>query len=154
MIYDKLENIGRYKGISDDLDFAIEYLKNDTFRELNLGTHIIAPDKLNVLIRDYTTREFNPEMNETHDIFLDLHYCISGTEYAYITVKEKGTLLSSNPLGDIAFYEVEKGEMLEVKLGDDNFLLVFPGELQQAETHRDGEEPQKVEKMVLKIRGI
>lgn len=50
MILDKLVNIATYRGISDNLDLAIDYLVQNSIEALPLGRHHINGDKVFVTI--------------------------------------------------------------------------------------------------------
>ena len=46
MIYDKIENIGRYLGISEYLDQAIRYIMTGNYRKAKYGKNIVSGEHI------------------------------------------------------------------------------------------------------------
>ena len=52
MIYDKLSNLGLYKGMNKNLDTAIDYLSSHDLNELPLGKNVVDGDNVYINVMD------------------------------------------------------------------------------------------------------
>ncbi len=80
MIYDKIENIGRYRGMSERLDKAIDFLRSTNLEALPLGrteidgSHVFA-NVMEAAAGDEETNKF-----EIHRRYMDIQIDLEGTE--------------------------------------------------------------------------
>lgn len=81
MIYDKVKNGLRYKGISDNLDKALEFMVNTDLASLPLGKCEIDGDKVFFTVMDaQAVEEVNDGLYEYHKKYMDIQIDIIGTE--------------------------------------------------------------------------
>ncbi len=66
MIYDTMDKLGSYKGISKNLDTAIAYLAANKLDKLEAGKHPVDGDKVIVLAQTYETKAAAVSKHETH----------------------------------------------------------------------------------------
>lgn len=148
MIYDKIDNIGLYKGLSEDISLGLEFLKNAT-PIINNGVHELNP-RVKAIVSEYETKEVNGSRFEAHKKFIDIQCVLQGTEK--ICCLSIDNLQENTPYNeelDAAFYTSERPP-LEMEIGNGSFAIFFP---------QDGhmpclcvDEPTKVKKVVVKIK--
>ena len=80
MIFDKIENVGRYVGISENLDKALHYLANNDLSLLQDGKTIIDGDNVFVNAMQATTNPDTEREYEFHEEYYDIQIDIKGTE--------------------------------------------------------------------------
>ena len=60
MIYDKLSNLGLYKGMNPNLDTAIDYILSHDLNELPLGKTVVDGDNVYVNVMDAKASPVEP----------------------------------------------------------------------------------------------
>lgn len=147
MVYDKIDNIETYKGLSEDIYEGLKFLKNAT-PELACGVHEINP-RVKAIVSEYETKAVNENGYEAHKKFIDIQYLLKGSEKNCCLPIEK--LKETNPYKeeiDAAFYEADVPAQ-ELMLGDGYFAIYWPQDGHMPCLNADGAE--KVKKVVVKI---
>jgi YhcH/YjgK/YiaL family protein len=72
MIIDTIENLKLYKGLSENLAKAINYLITNDLSSLEIGKHAIVEDDIFVLMSEYNTKEEVVCKNETNKKYMDI----------------------------------------------------------------------------------
>lgn len=128
MIYDKLENAGTYKGISANLDKALDFIKNIDFDKLEAGNHKIDGDKVHYIVVDEETVDAETCKYETHDNYIDIQLVATGSQFMRYTPSESPVVTDEYDADkDCAFFKLTEG--YDLKLIPGTFALVFPKEL-------------------------
>ncbi len=149
MIYDKLDNIELYKGISDDIYAGLEYLRVID-ADIASGTYQINP-RVKAIVSEYMTKAENQYGYEAHRKNIDIQYLIKGEEkISSLPLEYLKEAKTYDGVIDAAFY-VERGiKPQELLLGNGYFAILFP---------QDGHMPQlcvnkqeNVKKVVLKVK--
>ena len=78
MVYDKIDNLEVYAGISEDIRIGLEYLHNIK-SDVEIGVHELSP-RVKAIVSEYTTKLENEYGYEAHRKFIDIQYLISGKE--------------------------------------------------------------------------
>lgn len=78
MIYDKIDNLETYAGISEDLRIGLEWLR-DVDADVENGVYEINPH-VKAIVSEYITKEVNENGYEAHLDYIDIQYLISGEE--------------------------------------------------------------------------
>ena len=78
MIYDKIDNLEIYAGMSEDIRVGLEYLR-DVSPDVEIGVYEITP-RVKAIVSEYTTKEINENGYEAHREYIDIQYLISGEE--------------------------------------------------------------------------
>lgn len=148
MIYDKLDNIEIYEGISPDILIGLKWLR-DVNPDIVSGVYEINP-RVKAIVSEYTTKEINGNGYEAHREFIDIQYLISGEEVVNsLPLEYLNELKAYNKESDAAFY-VETGiKPQELLLGNRYFAILFPqdGHMPCLCTN----EPVEVKKVVVKV---
>ena len=124
MVYDKIDNIETYKGLSEDIYEGLKFLKKAT-PDLPCGVHEINP-RVKAIVSEYETKAVNENGYEAHRKFIDIQYLLKGSEKNCCLSLEK--LKETKPYKeeiDAAFYEADLPAQ-ELMLGDGFFAIFWP----------------------------
>lgn len=150
MVYDKIDNIETYKGLSEDIYEGLKFLKNAT-PDLTCGVHEISP-RVKAIVSEYETKPVNENGYEAHKKFIDIQYLLKGTEKnCCLPVEKLKESKSYKEEIDAAFYDAEVPE-LELTLGDGYFAIYWPQDGHMPCLIADGAE--MVKKIVIKVEII
>jgi YhcH/YjgK/YiaL family protein len=147
MIYDKIDNLETYVGISDDIRLGLEWLR-DVKADTAVGVYQIN-HRVKVIVSEYETKIENEHGFEAHRKFIDIQYLLSGKErIACLPIEE---LIEAKPYSeekDAAFYS-EKTSPINLTIGDDYFAIFFPQDGHKPQLCID--KPMVVKKVVIKV---
>lgn len=124
MVYDKIDNIETYKGLSEDIYEGLKFLKNAS-TDLACGEHEINP-RVWAIVSDYKTKPENENGYEAHRKFIDIQYLLKGTEKNCCLPIDK--LKETKPYNeeiDAAFYTTDTPAQ-ELTLGNGFFAIYYP----------------------------
>lgn len=149
MIYDKLDNLEIYAGISEDIRVGLEWLR-DVNPEIEKGVYELSP-RVKAIVSEYTTKELNENGYEAHRDYIDIQYLTSGQEriccLSLVYLKETKTYSKEI---DAAFYKDADIKPIEMQIGNGYFAIFYP---------QDGHMPclslgrtEKVKKVVVKVQ--
>ena len=147
MIYDKLDNIDVYKGLSEDLYEGLAFLRQAT-PDIANGVYQLNP-RVKAIVSEYETRTENECGFEAHRRFIDIQCTLRGIEKVCCHPIEKLTETTPyNEENDAALYSADV-QSQEMVIGDGYFAVFFP---------QDGHMPQlclgqpmPVKKVVVKV---
>lgn len=146
MIYDRLVNAGKYLGISENLDLALNYI---------IGNLETMPAEIELKGSD--VRAFHCEYEtvpdaegffEAHDRFADIQIMRSGCERVAVSSVNCLHIDESQPEND--FWRMSGPEEVNIVLRPDSFLIVFPGDAHKLKLMLGT--PETVTKAVFKVR--
>lgn len=148
MIYDKLDHIETYKGLSEDLYLGLEFLKNVT-PDIENGVHEINP-RVKAIVSEYETKKVNENGFEAHRDYIDIQYLISGEEIVgYLPLVLLNEIKPYNKECDASFYVGTGIKHHELQLGNGFFAVFFPQDGHMPCLSID--EPKTVKKVVMKV---
>ena len=142
MIYDTIENLGKYPELAKVKAFLDEL----NGKELENGKYLID-ETCYVAVSEYETGAGNNF--EAHRGYIDVQMLVRGKEYIFVQDLSEGKPVTEyDEKKDITFYKTEKwwGHVLD----ESNFVL-----LDTNDVHKPGvavDEPMRVKKYVFKIR--
>lgn len=148
MVYDNIDNIKFYKGLSGDIYLGLEFLKTVTLNREN-GVHELSP-RVKAIVSEYQTREVNEYGFEAHRKFIDIQYLLRGSEKVFCLPIEE--LQETKPYQEdveAAFYRTSI-KPIEMTLGNGYFAIFYP-----QDGHMPGlcvEKPESVKKVVVKVQ--
>ena len=145
MIYDKLENLETYEGISPRVMQGLKLLRDTNFSALEDGKHIVDGDNLYFSLQSYDTKV--NELAEAHRKYIDIQYLLEGEEEIGVAgLSDMGEPVESKPEKDVWKYA---GDMKNLRLGNGYFVVLWP---QDAHAPcRMIDEPKHVHKVVVKV---
>ena len=145
MIFCKLEQLGRYRGLSRHLDTAIRFLEEGGASRLAMGRNEVDGEAVYVNRFDYDTAK--EAITEGHIRYIDVHVVLSGREQIGVAdvstlqeverKEEEDYILFSGPFQCVC--EMEPGDV----------LITFPEDAHSPK--RQSGSPCHVEKAVIKV---
>ena len=150
MIYDTLNNIAFYKGLSPDIYEGLKFLQQVT-SDIAVGTYQLTPN-VKAIVSEYTTKEVNENGYEAHHQNIDIQYLLKGKEkIACLPVEELSEIKPYNKETDAAFYNaVSDHSPSTLDLRSGYFAIFFPQDGHMPCLYVN--EPEKVKKVVVKVR--
>ncbi len=150
MISDWFKNIARYAGIPHVREIEKFIASRDCSRVPNGEIEILGRD-LFVRVAEYETGAPDQKQFEAHTVYADLQLMVTGREIMEVSVERSPRPVTAYNEGeDIRFFE-EPPEISSALVSAGQFTVFFPGELHKPGCHAGGS-PEKVKKMVFKIR--
>ncbi len=150
MIVGKLRDIKRYKGISKNIDTAIDFVLNHDLMALPKGKTEIDGKNVYVNRDTYVARPLEECFFENHEHYLDLQIVLKGKELFGFTDITNPSLQVTTPYNsdkDVTKYSAAKDTVYFTL--EEGFALVFKEDIHLAKGKVDDE---LVEKAVIKIK--
>jgi YhcH/YjgK/YiaL family protein len=148
MILDKLENSDFYSSISKNLKTGFDFLKSTNLESINTGRHEIDGDMIFALVSEYDSKKPEDCRLESHRIYTDIQYIVSGKELiGFETLRNQEATSEYVPEKDIAFY-LGEGTPLLIEAG--MFAVFFPQDVHRPCIKVD--QSEKVKKVVIKVK--
>ena len=148
MINDRISNSGKYSALNADFEKVFAFLAAID-GSTAAGRYDIS-DTAYVNVMEGDTKPRSEGRFESHDIYADVQYMVSGREVIDVCDAEGLDVTEDNPAGDIKFLS-EPGEYAQAYLGEGWFAVLYPGEAHRPMTAPDGI-PMHVKKAVAKIK--
>lgn len=124
MIYDKLENLYKYKSLNPYLEKVIDFIENNSLSKLDIGKTNIDGENVFVNVIETNTNYRNDVSYEVHNKYIDLHINIYSGEKFYLGYNNSSIEINNET--DIGFCECQC--QLEGLLNKNYFVLFFSGE--------------------------
>jgi YhcH/YjgK/YiaL family protein len=127
MIFDRIENVKNYYGLSPRLRKGLEYLEKTDLAGLPDGRVEIDGDEVYATVKTGRTKPYRDAKFEAHKKYIDIQYAIDGKEdiLCWFT-KMAGNLIEEHPERDVYFYE-SKGR--PITIGGGRFAVLFPTDI-------------------------
>ena len=150
MIFDNINNIELYKGLSNDIYQGLLFLKQAD-SNMALGVHQISP-RVKAIVSEYDTTPENEYVFEAHKQYIDIHYLLSGKEKACCLPLDM--LTETSPYSednDAAFYTADVSlQPSAFSLLPGYFAIFYPQDGHMPQLCVDN--PMKVKKVVVKVK--
>jgi len=148
MIIDTLENLKLYKGLSENLSKAINYLINNKLNDLEIGKHEIIGSDIFVIMSEYDTKEEANCYTEAHKKYIDIQIMLKGEEkFGFAFLNNQTVTESYNDEKDYTFY---KAELDYQYLREGSFAIFLPTDVHCPSIMINNS--IKVRKAVVKVR--
>lgn len=128
MIYGEIKDIKTYRGLSKNLDKAIEYISQGKYKNNHFGKNEIEGDIIyfncpeKAMTRDKNGLEF-----EYHKRYIDIHIVLEGEES--IAYSAFDSLMETKGFDVENDYALMRGDIeTEFYLDEKKFLIIFPYE--------------------------
>ncbi len=149
MIYDTLNNIAFYKGLSPDIFEGLKFLQQVN-PDIAVGTYQLSPN-VKAIVSEYITKEVNENGYEAHRQNIDIQYLLKGTEkISWLPVKELSETKPYSEETDAAFFKAVSDHgpsYLDLRPG--YFAIFYPQDGHMPQLCAN--EPEKVKKVVVKV---
>lgn len=149
MIYDEITHIGRYRGYAKGLDVLIEWLSENDYKALPVGTTQILGDKVYASVQEPTTRTFEEARFETHKKYMDVQVDVEGREAFCIGQGKLSNATEFDEENDIDFCDAEL--RVDGDLDNDRFVVYLPGEAHMPNVVFPGDDKQQIKKICFKV---
>lgn len=126
MIYDKLSNIGIYKGTNKNLDLAIDFILTHDLNELPLGRTVLDGDNVYINVMDTSAAPVEERKYEIHYNYMDIQIDLGGVERVDTGDRTKVTTETYNEETDVG--TVNCDYLASCLLGPGNFIVCAAGE--------------------------
>lgn len=148
MIYGEIKDIKFYKGLSKNLDKAIDFIIEGKYKNCKLGKNIIDEDRVYVNLNENIQTKEKGNIVEYHKKYADIHIILEGEEI--IGCADFNKSIESQDYDCIKDFALMKGEMnTEFYMDTNKFLILFPYELHMP-TLKVKEE-KNIKKLVFKV---
>lgn len=147
MIYDKLVNIGRYKGMNRNLDTAIDYILQNDLSALPLGRTELDCDHVYINVMEAAAGPLETKSYEIHKKYMDIQIDLSGTEA--IHTGDTGAMSVDSYDASSDFGTVQCPDLASCTMGPGNFILCMA-----EEPHKPGiavSDDTRLKKCVFKV---
>ncbi len=147
MIYDKLHNIGTYKGVNAHLDTAIDYILATDLHALPMGKTPIDGDLVYISVMEAQSSPSCGRSFEIHKNYMDIQIDLAGTEIIEIGDADAMTVLDYN--GQTDFASAACPALTSCTMGEGNFIVCMP-----CEPHKPGVQAKEdtfLKKCVIKV---
>ena len=147
MIYDKIENAGRYMGQGEWLDLALRFMLETELDKLPIGRTEISGDKVFANVMEAKARDEGDARFEIHEKYMDIQIDIEGVEKILIGLDEEAEIEAYDEEGD--FGTVRCSPAAECVIGPGRFIVCM-----KREPHKPGVAAQKdrcLKKCVIKV---
>ncbi|NTV29891.1 MAG: DUF386 domain-containing protein [Candidatus Omnitrophica bacterium] len=149
MIVDRFSNLQRYA--LPMTDKIVAFLDKDGPAVWPAGETEILGRELFVRPSEYLTRAPAEGKFETHRVYADLQYVVSGAEVMQVALEESCVPVAGyDEAGDCQFFRAQNG-ITDLLVPAGHFAVFFPGEAHRPCCQVDGH-PAPVRKLVFKIR--
>ena len=126
MIYDKLENIGRYKGMNKHLDTAIDYILHNDLSSRPSGRTELDGDNVYINVMEAAAGPLETRKYEIHKKYMDIQIDLAGTEAIHTGDMSAMSIESYDAASD--FGSVQCPDLASCTIGPGNFLLCMAEE--------------------------
>ena len=126
MIYDKLINMGLYKGMNKNLDTAIDFILSHNLNELPMGKTVVDGDNVYINVMDAKAQPVEERTYEIHKNYMDIQMDLVGVERI-----DTGDCTRMNPgeyneTKDVAKATAE--DLAGCIIGPENFIICMANE--------------------------
>ena len=126
MIYDKLNNLGLYKGMNPNLDTAIDFITTHDLNELPLGKTVIDGTNVYINVMDAKASPVEERAYEIHKNYMDIQIDLVGVERIDTGDCTKMEVDDYNEEKDVA--KATAVDLAQCLIGPENFIICMAGE--------------------------
>lgn len=150
MIYDHISRLSLYRGISENLDIAIEFLSDLSTKSIKKGRNEIEGENVYANCFELITSPYEEgNLFEAHRRYIDLHLPLCGKERIYFADAQKLTIEKAyDETGECAMLTGKSDGFCE--LDEEHFCITFPKDAHLPGKSIDTDEP--ILKMVVKVK--
>lgn len=148
MIYANIKDALRYRGISENLDIALEHLNPEFLASLGEERVELKGSDVYAFKIGLRTKTADEALFENHHDYIDIHVVLEGAEKMVINIPENLTPGEQRPESDAYFFTGNEGQPMLLTPG--KFLIAFPEDAHKTPGAVD--QPEDIVKVVYKIR--
>lgn len=126
MIYDKLSNLGSYKGMNPNLDTAIDFITTHDLNELPLGKTVVDGTNVYINVMDAKASPVEERAYEIHKKYMDIQIDLVGVERIDTGDCTKMEVDEYDEEKDVA--KATAVDLAQCLIGPGNFIICMAGE--------------------------
>lgn len=126
MIYDKLSNMGLYKGMNKNLDTAIDFILSHNLNELPLGKNVVDGDNVYINVMETKAQPIEERAYEVHKNYMDIQMDLVGVERIDTGDCTKMELDAYDEVKDVA--KASAVTLAGCIIGPENFIICMANE--------------------------
>lgn len=126
MIYDKLNNLGLYKGMNPNLDTAIDFITTHDLNELPLGKTVVDGTNVYINVMDAKASPVEERDYEIHKNYMDIQIDLVGVERIDTGDCTKMEVDEYDEEKDVA--KATAVDLAQCLIGSGNFIICMAGE--------------------------
>lgn len=126
MIYDKLANIGLYKGMNKNLDTAIDFILQNDLNALPLGKNVVDGDNVFVNVMEASAGPLEERNFEVHHNYMDIQIDLAGCER--IDTGDMAAAKCGAYSDESDFCVADAPTLAICTIGAGNFIICMPNE--------------------------
>jgi YhcH/YjgK/YiaL family protein len=152
MIFDRIENLKYYYGLSSRIEKALKYLESADLDKLPEGKIEIDGDDIYATVTTKRTQPYAAANHEAHKKYIDIQYAIEGKEDILCWFTQMaGGIREEYPEKDVYFY---KSMGRPITIGNGRLAIFFPTDIHAPGlTHLDKPENEgDCKKIVIKVK--
>lgn len=155
MIYDGLDAIGLYRGLSRGLDVLIDWLGKNDPADLPLGITEIDGKRVYANVMNTSTKHEKDARFETHRKYMDVQIDLEGAECFKTTPGAVVPAGDFDEATDKGYCHAAEGndDLLEGCLAGGRFVVFMIGEPHMPNLVTPGAEPGAIKKICFKVAG-
>lgn len=125
MIFDTIENIKNYEGLSR-VYTALKFMAETDFTKIDLGRYELQGDDIFYMVQRYET-DPDKTISEAHKKYIDIQFMVDGEEIIGVApISCEKTETEAKPENDIWFYECKTEPLTLIK---NSFMVLYPNDL-------------------------
>ena len=114
MIFDKIENLDRYREFAEYGKLIRDFIKQDKSEHLAEGRYELDDENLFALVQTYETKDKDDARMEAHRKYADLQFMEEGEERIYVDFADELEMEEDRtPDQDILFYKKSRGSRVQ-----------------------------------------
>jgi len=155
MIYDGLSALGRYRGLHENLDAAIDWIGRTDLASLEVGRVAIDGERVFALVQDARTRRPEDAHFEVHRRYMDLQFDLEGREDVAVTFGEVTPVAPFDKDADKGYcdaLDAADGRVTRSTLAGGRFAVFMVGEPHMPNLACAGDEVGPLRKVCVKVR--
>ena len=126
MIYDKLNNLGLYKGMNPNFDTAIDFITTHDLNELPLGKTVVDGTYVYINVMDAKASPVEERDYEIHKNYMDIQIDLVGVERIDTGDCTKMEVDEYDEEKDVA--KATAVDLAQCLIGPGNFIICMAGE--------------------------
>ena len=150
MIFDRVENAGKYSVLHEKFAEAFAFIARATAEGLPVGRYELDGDRLYAIVQEYDTKPQKEGVYEGHRAYIDIQYIIGGFER--IDMIDISCVEAKTEYDDerdfLLFHDAERET--QAILGAGEFGIFYPNDI-----HKPGlavGAPAPIQKIVVKVK--
>lgn len=125
MLFSHISIAEKYNYLNERFQRAYQWLRETDLSKVAVGAYEIGGSDVIANVQEYTTLPASECFFETHDLYFDIQYLISGKEMFGVCKREGLVKREENPANDVVFYE-EPALSGQVLLLEGDLIVVAP----------------------------